>query len=272
MSAKPRQGKTAKKPALPGHWLPGEPHFKRPDVRGGDRPVGASFASRSAAYGLNGGAASAHPIATQIGIEMLRRGGSAVDAAIAMNAALGFLEPTSCGIGGDCYAMLWDPKLGKVVGLAGSGASPRGLSLEIARSRAVKGALPAFGAIAVSVPGAVDGWWTLHQRYGRLKWKDLFAPAIDLAEQGAPVADVIAISIRKNLEAFLKPDLHIEETANAIRTFGMADGKGPQTGAVLILDADGTVLGAAGASGGTGDEDEAVCKLGVEAAGLKAGI
>jgi gamma-glutamyltranspeptidase/glutathione hydrolase len=231
--AAPARPAPARPAPPPGFWAPGETHFKRPDVRGGDRPIGASFASRSAAYGLNGAAASAHPIATQIGIEMLRQGGSAVDAAIAMNAALGFLEPCSCGIGGDCYAMIWDPKLAKVVGLAGSGASPRGLSLETARSRAVNGALPAFGAIAVSVPGAVDGWWTLHQRYGRLKWKALFAPAIALAEQGAPVPDVIAISIRANLAAFLKPEMKIEETANAIRTFGMADGQGPQTGAVF---------------------------------------
>jgi gamma-glutamyltranspeptidase / glutathione hydrolase len=202
-------------------------------VRGGDRPVGANFASRTAAYGLNGAAGTAHPIATQIGIEMLRQGGSAVDAAIAINACLGFLEPASCGIGGDCYAMIWDPALGKVVGLAGSGASPRGLSLETARSRAVRGALPSFGAIPVSVPGAVDGWWTLHQRYGRLTWKALFDPAIELAEQGAPVPDVVAIAMRANLAAYLDPRLGVEETANAIRTYGLADGKGPRIGGVF---------------------------------------
>ncbi len=238
VSAKPKRGKAPgalapQQAALPGYWPAGELHFKRPDVRGGDRPVGASFASRTAAYGLNGAAGSAHPIATQVGIEMLRRGGSAVDAAIAMNAALGFLEPTSCGIGGDCFAMIWDPAQRKVVGMAGSGASPRALSLETARSRAVNGALPAFGAIAVSVPGAVDGWWTLHQRYGRLKWQELFAPAIALAEQGAPVPDVIAVSIRGNLAAFLDPRLKIEETANAIRTYGLASGEGPQAGGVF---------------------------------------
>lgn len=98
----------------------------RPDVTAGDRPVGASFSSRTAAYGLNGAAGTAHPLATRAGIDILRQGGSAVDVAIAINACLGFLEPTSSGIGGNGYAMIWDPKQRKVVGLAGSGASPRG--------------------------------------------------------------------------------------------------------------------------------------------------
>ena len=113
--------------AAPASWDAGEARFIRNDVHAGDRPVGASFASRTAVYGLAGAAGTAHPLATQAGIEILKRGGSAVDAAIAINACLGFLEPTSCGIGGDCYAMLWDPAQRKVVGLAGSGASPRGL-------------------------------------------------------------------------------------------------------------------------------------------------
>jgi gamma-glutamyltranspeptidase/glutathione hydrolase len=146
--------------ALPKKWEAGEPRFVRPDVQAGDRPFGASFASRTAAYGLSGAAGTAHPLATQAGIDILKRGGSAVAAAIAIIACLGFLEPTSSGIGGDCYVMLWDPKLGKVVGLAGSGESPRALTLDIVRSRAKNGALPPRGAVTVSVPGAVDGWWT----------------------------------------------------------------------------------------------------------------
>src|SRR5277367_2783761 len=118
---------------------PNSPRFIRADVHTGDRVVGASFASRTAVYGMSGAAASAHPLATQTGIEILKRGGSAVDAAVAMNACLGFLEPTSCGLGGDCFAMLWDPKRQEVVGLAGSGASPRKLTLDTARSRATNG-------------------------------------------------------------------------------------------------------------------------------------
>ena len=218
---------------LPTRWEAGEPRFNRPDVRPGDRPFGASFASRTAAYGLSGAAGTAHPLATQAGIDILKRGGSAVDAAIAINACLGFLEPTSSGIGGDCFAMLWDPKAKKVVGLAGSGGSPRALTLETARGRARNGALPPLGAVSVSVPGALDAWWTLHRRYGKLPWADLFAPAIALAENGAPVPDIIAWYIRGNLAAFLRPTAGVEETANAVRTYGLADGKGPHPGQVF---------------------------------------
>ncbi|WP_419828147.1 gamma-glutamyltransferase family protein [Sphingomonas sp.] len=227
------QPATAGQAPLPGRWEAGQERFLRPDVHAGDRPVGASFASRTAVYGLHGACGTAHPLATQAGIAILRAGGSAVDAAIAINACLGFLEPTSSGIGGDCYAMLWDPGKAKVVGLAGSGASPRALTLQTARSRAKNGALPPLGAVSVSVPGAVDGWWTLHERYGRLPWKALFEPAIALAEEGAPVPDIIAYYIRRNLAAFLRPQAGVEETANAIRTYGLADGKGPARGTVF---------------------------------------
>jgi gamma-glutamyltranspeptidase/glutathione hydrolase len=217
---------------LPKVWAPGEVRFARPDVHAGDRPVGASFASRSAVYGMSGAAGTAQPLATQAGIETLKRGGSAVDAAIAINACLGFLEPTSSGVGGDCYAMLWDPKQAKVVGMAGSGESPRALTLEIARSRTVNGALPPLGAVSVSVPGAVDGWWTLHQRYGRLPWAQLFEPAIALAEGGAPVPDVIAYYIRRNLAAFVRPGSGVEETANAMHTYAPG-GESPAPGGVF---------------------------------------
>jgi gamma-glutamyltranspeptidase / glutathione hydrolase len=218
---------------LAKRWQKGEARFSRPDVAAGDRPFGASFASRTAVYGMSGAAGSAHPLATQIGIDILKRGGSAVDAAIAINAALGFLEPTSCGIGGDCYAMLWDPKAGKVVGLAGSGASPRSLTLETVRSRARNGALPPLGAVTVSVPGAVDAWWTLHARYGRLPWAELLAPAIALAETGAPVPDIISRYMRASVARFRRPDTGIEEVANALRTFGHTDGTGPLPGQVF---------------------------------------
>ncbi len=210
-------------------WVSGQDRYQRPDVGPGDRPVGASFASRTAAYGLHGAAGTAHPLATQAGIDMLKRGGSAVDAAIAINACLGFLEPTSCGIGGDAYAMLWDPKLKKVVGIAGSGASPRGLSLDTVRSRARNGALPPLGAVTVSVPGAVDCWWELHQRYGKLKWAELFEPAIRHAEEGAPVPDIIAFYIRRAMANFGRANTGVEEVENANKVWGA----GPQTGQVF---------------------------------------
>ncbi|WP_375398002.1 gamma-glutamyltransferase family protein [uncultured Sphingomonas sp.] len=213
-------------------WVAGDARFVRRDVGPGDRPVGASFASRTAAYGLSGAAGSAHPLATQAGIAILRRGGSAADAAIAINACLGFLEPTSCGMGGDCFAMVWDPKMRKVAGLAGSGGAPHALTLEIARSRAKNGALPALGAVSVSTPGAVDAWWTLHKGYGKLPWAELFDPAIALAENGAPVPDIIAWYMRRNLEAFRRPGTGVEETDNAMRTYAPG-GKLPAAGGVF---------------------------------------
>ena len=115
----------------------GAEQFIRPDVHAGDRPSGASFATRSPALGLNGAAGTAHPLATQTAIAMLKRGGSAVDAAVAANAVLGFVEPTSSGLGGDCFAFVWDPKAAKLMGMASSGRSPKSLSLATVRSRAV---------------------------------------------------------------------------------------------------------------------------------------
>jgi gamma-glutamyltranspeptidase/glutathione hydrolase len=226
--AAPPPESSANVPPLP-YQPAGADRFMRPDVHGGDRPFGASFASRSAVFGLSGAAGTAHPLATQAAIEILKKGGSAVDAAIAANACLGFLEPTSAGIGGDCFAMLWDPNIKKVVGMAGSGRSPQKLTLEIARSRAVNGALPGLGAIAVSTPGAVDGWWTLHQRYGKLKWAELFEPAIHLCETGVGVPQIIAHYIRRNLAAFVRPNSGVEETANAMHTYAPT-GKSPEEG------------------------------------------
>ena len=112
------------------------PNRDRPDIRMGDRVDGATFAGRSTVWGTHGAAATAHPLASLTAIEILKAGGSAVDAAIAANAVLGYGEPIACGIGGDCFVLLWDPKTKKVVGLNGSGRSPKGLSLETVRSHA----------------------------------------------------------------------------------------------------------------------------------------
>ncbi|UAK23000.1 gamma-glutamyltransferase family protein [Sphingomonas nostoxanthinifaciens] len=215
-----------------GFQPPDATRFLRPDVHAGDRPVGASFGSRSPVCGCSGAAGSAHPVATMVAIEILKKGGSAVDAAIAMNAALGFLEPTSSGVGGDCYALLWDPKLGKVVGIAGSGRSPQSLTLDIARSRAKNGALPPLGAVAVSTPGAVDCWWSLHQRYGKLKWAEVMAPAIALAEQGVPVPPLIATAIRASIRKFASAGSGVEDPTNAVKTWA-PKGKTPDIGGVF---------------------------------------
>jgi gamma-glutamyltranspeptidase / glutathione hydrolase len=186
----------------------------RPDIHSGDRVAGESFASRSTVYGLHGAAATAHPLATLTAIDILRAGGSAVDAAIAANACLGLLEPISCGVGGDCFAMVWDPKTRKLAGLNGSGRSPRALTLDIQRSRAKNGFIASHGAVSVSTPGAVDAWWTLHQRYGRLKWADLFAPAVAMADAGTPVPQTIAHYLAASYRFFTKPGNGIEEVEN----------------------------------------------------------
>ncbi|HZZ34999.1 MAG TPA: gamma-glutamyltransferase family protein [Caulobacteraceae bacterium] len=204
----------------------------RPDIHGGDRVAGASWASRSTAWGLHGAAATAHPLATLAAIDILRAGGSAVDAAVAANACLGFLEPIACGVGGDCFAMLWDPKAKKVVGLNGSGRSPRGLSLETQRARARDGFIWRYGATAVSVPGAVDAWWSLHQRYGKLKWADVLAPAIRLAEEGVPVAQTIAFYLAAAFRAYTKPGAGIEEIDN-YRKVWAPNGRTPAEGEVF---------------------------------------
>jgi gamma-glutamyltranspeptidase / glutathione hydrolase len=219
--------------AAPAKFQPsGAARFERPDVHAGDRPAGASFASRSAAYGCSGAAGTAHPIATLTAIETLKRGGSAVDAAVAANACLGFMEPTSSGLGGDCFAFVWDPKLGKVVSLAGSGRSPRALTLETQRARAKNGAIAPLGAVSVSTPGACDAWWTLHQRYGKLKWAQLFEAAIHLCEQGVPVPQIIGAYIDRNLTAFRRPGSGVEETANAMHTYAPS-GQAPHEGDVF---------------------------------------
>jgi len=204
-----------------------------PGVSMGDRIAGASFTGRSAVWGEHGAAATAHPFATMIAIDTLKRGGSAVDAAIAANAALGFLEPVSNGVGGDCFVMLWDPAKKTVVGLNGSGRSPRALSLSEQRRRAINGHIPAYGAVSISVPGAVDAWWSLHQRYGKLQWADLLTPAANLAEQGVPMVQTIGYYLKANMARFANPGaVHIEEIANAQKVF-MPGGKTPAEGEVF---------------------------------------
>lgn len=181
----------------------------------GDRITGAPFAGRSTVWGANGAAATAHPTATLIGIETLKRGGSAIDAAIAINAALGFLEPVANGIGGDAFCMLWDPAQRKVVGFNGSGGSPRGLSLETARSKATdRGVLPSVGAVTVNVPGTVDAWWSAHQRYGKLPWAEVLLPVAELCEQGVPMPQTIAWYLERNMASFDRGAARIEENDN----------------------------------------------------------
>jgi gamma-glutamyltranspeptidase/glutathione hydrolase len=206
--------------------------LNRPDIHGGDRITGEAFASRSTAWGVHGAAATAHPLATLTAIETLKAGGSAVDAAIAANAALGLLEPISCGIGGDCFAMVWDPKARKLVGLNGSGRSPRSLSLATQRERAKNGYIASHGAVSVSTPGAVDAWWSLHQRFGRLKWANLFAPAIGMATEGTPVPQTIAYYLAASNRFFTRPGTGIEDVENFKRVWA-PNGATPAEGEVF---------------------------------------
>jgi len=161
------------------------------DVELSARPFGRFYATRSVVAARNGMAATSHPLATQTAIALLRAGGSAIDAAIAANAVLGLVEPTACGIGGDLFAIVWDNEARRLVGLNGSGRSPRGLTLEMLQQRGLE-QIPSHGPLAVSVPGAVDGWLTLHRTFGKLSLDAVLEPAIQYAQQGVPVAEIIA--------------------------------------------------------------------------------
>ncbi len=157
----------------------------------GDRITGRAFATRSEVLATNGMAATSQPLATQVALQVLQAGGSAVDAAIAANAALGLMEPTGNGIGGDLFAIVWDAEAQQLFGLNASGRSPRSLSLEHLQSLELE-SIPAYGPLPVSVPGCVDGWFELHGRFGKLPMDKVLAPAIDYAERGFPVSELIA--------------------------------------------------------------------------------
>jgi gamma-glutamyltranspeptidase/glutathione hydrolase len=155
------------------------------------RYSGRSFASRSEVIARHGMAATSQPLATQVALDVLKKGGSAVDAAIAANALLGLVEPTGNGIGGDLFAIVWDAKTKKLYGFNGSGRSPKSLSLAYFEQQQMK-QIPGSGALSVSVPGCVDGWYTLHERFGKLPMKDLLQPTVNYAREGYPVTEVIA--------------------------------------------------------------------------------
>lgn len=146
-----------------------------------------SAPGRGPAYGVNGMVASSQTAATLIGIDILRRGGSAVDAAIATNAALSVTEPHMCGLGGDLFAIVWDPAQQGLIGLNASGKSANSLSLDSFRDRCNDDFVPGRGPLSITVPGAVDGWCMLHDTYGKLSLAEVLKPALDLAEQGFAV-------------------------------------------------------------------------------------
>jgi len=156
-----------------------------------DRVTGELFATRSEVIAQHGMAATSQPLATQVALDILKKGGNAIDAAIAANATLGLMEPTGNGMGGDLFAIVWDAKTKKLYGLNASGRSPESLTLDYFKKNGYS-KIPSHGPLPVSVPGCVDGWFELHKKFGSLDMKDILKPAIDYAREGFPVSELIA--------------------------------------------------------------------------------
>ncbi|WP_080054837.1 gamma-glutamyltransferase [Spirosoma aerolatum] len=196
----------------------------------GDRITGPTFATRSPVLGQHGMVATSHPLATQIGLDILKQGGTAIDAAIAANAALGVVEPNNGGIGGDLFAIVWSAKDKKLYGLNASGRSPKGLTYEaLQKLLGDKKQLPLYGPLSVSVPGAVDGWFQLHHRFGKLPMHTLLAPSIRYAREGAPVPQVIAYSWQVAANRLAASEAIVQEFGNFRKTF-LINGKAPVEG------------------------------------------
>jgi gamma-glutamyltranspeptidase / glutathione hydrolase len=199
----------------------------------GSRYTGEHFATRSPVLARNGMAATSHPIASAIAIDIMQQGGSAIDAAIAANAMLALVEPHACGIGGDLFAIVWDPETEALVGYNGSGRTPDKLTRD-ALVATLDGAerMPLFGPLTVTVPGAVDGWFALHERYGRLPMRKLLAPAIRYAREGIPVTEVDAALWAEALEVFAESGMPAAELAGLQSTFTI-DGAAPGPGTIF---------------------------------------
>lgn len=189
-----------------------------------DRVTGRNFATRSEVIAENGMAATSHPLATQVAVDILKKGGSAIDAAIAANATLGLMEPTGCGIGGDLFAIVWDNQSKDLTGLNASGRSPYDLTLEWFIENGYS-KIPAYGPLPVSVPGCVDGWFSLHERYGRLPISEVLAPAIQYAREGFPMTELIAFYMDLGAKRLKDYD--------GFREVFMPDGKTPGKGEIF---------------------------------------
>jgi gamma-glutamyltranspeptidase/glutathione hydrolase len=195
---------------------------------GGPRPNGTLVPTRSEVIATHGMAATSHPLVSQIALDILKRGGTATDAAIAANAAIGLMEPTGSGIGGDLFAIVWDAKTRKLSGLNASGRSPRSLSLAQLRAELQKlgvEQIPRHGPLPVTVPGCVDGWFELHARFGKLPMAELLQPAIGYAREGFPVTEIIAEGWERNARV-------LEKWPGFAATF-MPNGRAPVKGQVF---------------------------------------
>ncbi|GAB2677675.1 gamma-glutamyltransferase [Aliiglaciecola aliphaticivorans] len=168
-----------------------------------DRITGETFASRSEVIASNGMVATSQPLATQVGLDILKQGGNAIDAAIAANAMLGLVEPTGNGIGGDLFAIVWDAKTKQLYGLNASGRSPKSLTLEYFKQNNME-KIPSHGPLPVSVPGAVDGWFELHGKFGSLPMTEILSPTIEYAKKGFPVSELIAWYMNRSVPILSK--------------------------------------------------------------------
>ena len=157
-----------------------------------DRPTAVpGKAGRSVTIAPNGIVATSHPLAAQIGLDVLKNGGNAIDAAIATSAAMGLMEPMSCGMGGDLFAIVWDAKTQKLYGLNANGRAPGKASVAFFKDKGMT-EIPTTGPLSWSVPGCVDGWDELRKKFGTKSFQELLAPSIHYAEKGVPVPEVIA--------------------------------------------------------------------------------
>jgi gamma-glutamyltranspeptidase / glutathione hydrolase len=186
-----------------------------------DRPDGPLHKTRSTVMARQGMAATSQPLATATAIRVLQQGGNAVDAAIAANAVLGVVEPMSCGLGGDLFAIVWDAKTKKLYGLNASGRSPGAATIDVFEAKGLT-AIPTYGPLSWSVPGCVDGWDQLRQRFGTRSWSELLEPAIDYADIGFPVSEIIAAQWRQSAPALAA----IPTTAACFLPGGQAPPKG----------------------------------------------
>jgi len=188
-----------------------------------DNPWHYEFRTRSEIIAKNGMAATSHPLATQVALDILKEGGNAVDAAIAANAVIGLMEPTGNGIGGDLFAIVWDSESKQLHGLNASGRSPEKLThkyfIENDYDR-----IPTLGPLAVSVPGCVDGWFELHGKFGSMKMSEILEPAIDYAENGFPVSEIVAYGIARNARVL--------QRYPGFKELWMADGTTPKKGEI----------------------------------------
>ena len=191
---------------------------------GYDRITGLDFASRSEVLASNGMAATSHPLATQTAISVLKNGGNAIDAAIAANAVLGLVEPTGCGVGGDLFAIVWSADDKRLYGLNSSGPAPIKISIKEITNKGLD-AIPPYGPLPVTVPGAVAGWVELHKKFGLMDFNLLFKNAIEYAEKGFPVTEVVAYYLKLSSENFIN-------YPNFKKTW-MPDGKIPSKGEIF---------------------------------------